>query len=115
MLATMSATFQILLGATLSLGASWYVAARYFQKQREIDREKENKEIQLAFTKLMHSYFEVLRKRPKLSSQSRLAMAEFEARLKILKPEYDAHEIMQEAAEQAQQFIDEHPNDFEDI
>ena len=114
-----SCAFDTLTGAVISLVTcrvtSWFIADRYFKRQREIEKEKENQEVQHAFSKLMHSYFQMFRKRPKASSPIHLAMAEFEARLRIYKSDYDANEMMKEAAEQAEHFIDEHKNDFEDI
>jgi len=42
-------------------------------------------------------------------------MTEYENKLKIYRREWDAKEMIEAAAEQAQQTIDEHPEEFEDI
>lgn len=114
-----SETSAIIMGGVISLvtslGTSWFIADRYFRRQREIEEEREKQEVQLAFSRLMHAWFAVIQKRPKVSAAAHLAMTEFETRLRIYKPGYDAKEMMEEAAAQAEQFIAEHPNDFEEI
>jgi hypothetical protein len=97
-----------------SLGASWYVADRYFEHQRKIDKEIEAVEVQLAFKKLVHAYFPILRKRPKLRSEVRLAMDELDAKLKVYRPEWDVTKMQQDAVDEAMQIIAERPEDFED-
>jgi len=42
-------------------------------------------------------------------------MTEFETKVKIYRPEWDAKEMIEAAAEQAQHTIDEHPDEFEDL
>src|SRR5947207_13912143 len=103
-------TSDVLIGAAISLvtslGTSWYVAERYFRHQREIDEEKEKKEVQLSFSKLVNAHYAVFRKRLKRSPHLRDAMTEFETKVKIYRPEWDAKEMIEAAAEQAQNTID---------
>jgi hypothetical protein len=70
-----------------SLATSWYVADRYFTRQREIEQARESQEVQLAFKKLVHAYFPMLKKRPKLRAEVRDAMNELEAKVKIYRPD----------------------------
>lgn len=113
------ATSDVLLGAgislTTSLFTSWYVAHKYFRRLREIDEEKEKKEVELSFSKLVNAYFPFLRKRRKRSPDLRDAMTEYENKLRIYRPDWDAKEMIEAACEQAQHTIDEHPEEFEDI
>jgi hypothetical protein len=112
-------TSDVLIGAAISLvtslGTSWYVAEKYFRRQRGLDEEKEKHEVQLSFNRLVNANYAVLRKRLKGSPHLRDAMTEFETKLKIYRPDWDAKETIEAAAEQAQQTIDEHPGDFEDV
>jgi hypothetical protein len=54
-------------------------------------------------------------KRLKRSPQLRDAMTEYETKLKIYRPDWDAKEMIEAACEQAQHAIEEHPEEFEDI
>lgn len=114
----MSNTEAVLVGGAISLVTSlltsWWVAERYFQRQRDIDHDMESKEVGLAFKRLVHAYFPMLNKRPKLPSAIRLAMDELEAKLKIYRPDWDPAQMQKDAITEAMQLIEEHPQDFED-
>ena len=110
---------DVLLGAGISLitslATSWFVADKYFRRQREIDDEKEKQEVQFAFSKLVNAYFTFFRKRLKRHAHLRDAMTEYENKMKIYRPDWDPKEMIEAAAEKAQETIDEHPEEFEDI
>jgi len=103
-----------IVSVVVSLLTSWFVAERYFNKQREIEKAREDKEVQLAFKRLVNAYFPMLRKRPKLRPEVRDAMNELEAKVKIYRPEWDAEQMQKDAIEEAMQLIAERPQDFED-
>ncbi len=104
----------VLIGALLSLLGSWLVARGYFNRQREIDKAKEEEDVHLAYNRLMYAFFAAAGKRPKGTS-IRNAMSEFEAKLKVYNRHFDASRIQKSAIEQAVQIIKDHPDDFEDI
>jgi len=105
---------SVLVGGVLSLATSWLVAERYFERQRRIDKTKEEVDVHLSYGLLMNAFFAALGKRPK-SSATRIAMSEFEAKLKVYNRTFDANQIQRDAAEQAAQMIKDRPHDFEDI
>jgi hypothetical protein len=105
---------SVLIGGVLSLLASWFVAGKYFNKQRRIDKAREEVDVHLSYGLLMNSFFAALGKRPK-GSATRIAMSEFEAKLKVYDRVFDASQIQREAVEQADKMIHDHPDDFEDI
>ena|SRR5437867_9441628 len=106
----------IALGALFSLLTSWFVAHRYFKRQRKIDKEKERKEVELSHAKLMGAYFRMYGKQPKSPSPYlRDAMAEFEMKVKVYRPEFDAQQMMRQTGIDAEKFIRDNPDSFEDI
>jgi hypothetical protein len=106
---------QQLPGVITSLAVSWYFAERYFGRQRAIDENKEEKEVQLSYEKLVNAYIKMFGKRPKNGFDIREAMTEFELRLKVYRPAFNAKKMMENAAELAQRTINENPDGFEDI
>lgn len=98
-----------------SLATSWYFAEMYFRKQREIDEDREKKEVQLSFNRLVNAHYAFFKKRLKRSPHLREAMMDYDTKLKIYRPDWDAKQEFEAAAEQAQHMIDHHPEEFEDI
>jgi hypothetical protein len=104
----------VLIGAALSLLASWFVAERYFNRQREVDRRKEELDVHLAYERLMHSFFALAGKRPK-NSATLIAMSEFKAKLQIYNRKFEAEQMYNDASTQAANMLRDNPQDFEDI
>jgi hypothetical protein len=113
---TLKVISEQLPGLVISLATSFYVSQIYFNRQRKIDKEKEEKEVQLYHRKLMNAYITSLGKRPKVASfPVREAMDDLKTRLEIYRPDFDANKWLSDLATDAVKFIAEHRDDFEDI
>ena len=113
---TIKVIIEQLPGLVISLVTSFFVAQVYFNRQRMIDKEKQEKEVRLCQKRLMHAYITTLGKRPKNGNfYVHEAMDNLTTSLAIYRPEFDANKWLKDTAEEAKKFIADHPNDFEDI
>jgi hypothetical protein len=101
-------------GAAISLVISLLIAEKYFRRQRDIDKKKEEQDVKLHYRKAVNAYITFLGKRAKYPFYLREALSDLEITLNIYRTDFDFNQLRCEVAELAKKTIQERPDDFED-